>query len=38
MTWADDGPATFEHGEPIQEGEPSIIWRCIGTHEIFDRP
>jgi len=38
MTWADDGRATFQYGEPVREGEPHIIWRRIGTHEIFDRP
>jgi len=38
MTWADDGRATFEYGEPVLDGEPHIIWRRIGTHDIFDRP
>jgi hypothetical protein len=38
MTWAPDGRATFEYGESVQEGEPHIIWRRIGGHEIFDRP
>jgi len=38
MTWAGDGRATFEYGEPITEGEPHIVWRRIGTHTIFDQP
>ncbi|MEV6967595.1 hypothetical protein AB0M47_21070 [Hamadaea sp. NPDC051192] len=38
MTWADDGRATFEYGDPVREGEPHIVWRRIGTHDIFDRP
>lgn len=38
MTWAKDGRATFEYGEPIREGEPHIIWRRVGTHEIFETP
>jgi hypothetical protein len=38
MTWADDGRATFEYGDPVQEGELHIIWRRIGTHDIFERP
>jgi len=38
MTWAPDGRATFQYGEPIQKGEQHVIWRRIGTHDIFDRP
>jgi len=38
MTWAADGRATFEYGEPTMSGEPHVIWRRIGTHEIFDTP
>lgn len=38
MTWADDGRATFEYGESTKSGEPHVIWRRIGTHNIFDKP
>jgi len=38
MSWADDGRATFEYGEEQVEGEPHIVWRRVGTHEIFDGP
>jgi hypothetical protein len=38
MTWADDGRATFQYGEAVVEGEPHIVWRRIGTHEIFKQP
>ncbi|MGI8407613.1 MAG: hypothetical protein ACR2L3_03800 [Actinomycetota bacterium] len=38
MTWADDGRATFEYGDEQLEGEPHIIWRRVGTHDIFERP
>lgn len=38
LTWANDGRATFEHGESIIPGEPHIIWRRVGGHEIFDDP
>jgi hypothetical protein len=38
MTWADDGRATFEYGHAVREGETHIVWRRIGTHEIFTRP
>jgi hypothetical protein len=38
LTWADDGRATFAYGPPVLEGETHVIWRRIGTHEIFARP
>jgi hypothetical protein len=38
MTWADDGRATFEYGEPVRVGEPHIVWRRVGTHAVFDKP
>ncbi len=38
MTWADDGRATFEYGEPVIEGHPHIVWRRVGTHAIFEQP
>jgi hypothetical protein len=38
MTWAADGRATFEYGQEVRPGEAHIIWRRIGTHDIFRRP
>jgi len=38
MTWAPDGRATFEYGPEQLPGEKHIIWRRIGTHDIFGRP
>lgn len=38
MTWAPDGRATFEYGQQLRHGEPHIIWRRIGTHDLFRRP
>ena len=38
MTWADDGRATFEYGQPVIPGQPHVIWRRVGTHDIFDAP
>jgi hypothetical protein len=38
MTWAPDGRATFEYGDEIKPGEPHVIWRRIGTHDIFRQP
>jgi hypothetical protein len=38
MTWAPDGRATFHYGEPIQQGEPHVVWRRVGTHAILTTP
>jgi hypothetical protein len=38
MTWAADGRATFEYGQEMRRGDPHIIWRRIGTHDIFGQP
>ncbi|WP_406199305.1 hypothetical protein OH807_16585 [Kitasatospora sp. NBC_01560] len=38
LTWAPDGRATFGYGPSVQDGEPHIVWRRVGTHEIFHRP
>ena len=34
LTWAPDGRATFQYGEEEREGEPHIVWRRIGTHDL----
>lgn len=38
MTWAPDGRATFEFGEELRPGEAHVVWRRVGTHDIFARP
>jgi len=38
MTWAADGRATFEYGSEINGGETHIIWRRVGTHDVFRTP
>jgi len=38
MTCAPDGRATFEYGDEITSGEPHIIWRRVGGHNIFSAP
>ena len=38
MRWAADGRATFEYGAEVIPGQPHIIWRRIGTHDIFRNP
>ncbi|MGH2365674.1 MAG: hypothetical protein ACRDGF_05560 [Chloroflexota bacterium] len=38
MTWADDGRATCEFGAPVVSGDVHVLWRRIGTHDIFKQP
>jgi hypothetical protein len=38
LTWAPDGRATWQYGEERTPGDPHIIWRRVGTHEIFRAP
>jgi hypothetical protein len=38
MTWAPDGRATFQYGHEVRPGETHIVWRRVGTHDIFDPP
>lgn len=39
MTWGRaDGRATFQYGKELREGDPHIIWRRIGGHEVFANP
>ena len=38
LTWAADGRATFQFGKSIREGQPHIIWRRVGGHEILNAP
>ncbi|MFI4977058.1 MAG: hypothetical protein ACHQC8_00035 [Solirubrobacterales bacterium] len=38
ITFAPDGRATFEYGEEIIAGEPHIIWRRIGHHDVLSEP
>lgn len=37
MTWAPDGRATFQYGTSKGKG-PDVIWRRIGTHDVFGGP
>ena len=39
MTWEiADGRATFQYGEERVSGEPHIVWRRIGGHDVFLEP
>lgn len=37
MTWAPNGRATFELDESVA-GDSHVVWRRIGTHDVFRRP
>jgi hypothetical protein len=38
LTWAPDGRATFQFGASLRGDEAHVIWRRVGTHDIFGRP
>jgi hypothetical protein len=39
MTWEmPNGRATFAYGDEQVPGEPHIIWRRVGGHDIFKNP
>lgn len=39
ITWeGPDARATFEYGTAVIEGKRHVIWRRIGSHEIFGTP
>jgi hypothetical protein len=38
MTWAANGRATFQYGREITAGQTRIIWRRVGTHDVFRTP
>lgn len=38
MTWADDGRATWQYGPERRAGHAHVVWRRIGSHDIFDSP
>jgi hypothetical protein len=38
MTWAPDGRAVSQYGDPVVEGEAHMIWRRVATHAVLGRP
>jgi hypothetical protein len=38
MSWAPNGRATFEYGEPRKQRHAHILWRRIDTHAVLDTP
>lgn len=35
LTYAADGRATFSYGDEVVRGEPHVIWRRVGTHDVL---
>ncbi|MCW2694688.1 MAG: hypothetical protein JWM67_3292 [Mycobacterium sp.] len=38
LRWAPDGRATWQYGPERFPGTPHVIWRRIGTHDIYRAP
>lgn len=38
LRFAPDGRATFTFAAPVRGGEPHVIWRRIGGHDVLERP
>lgn len=38
MTWARDGRATWQYAADSTDGDPHVIWRRIGTHDVVRSP
>lgn len=38
VSWSGDGRATFQYGPEQRTGDPHIVWRRIGGHDILKNP
>jgi hypothetical protein len=38
MTFAPDGRATWQYAPDSQPNYPHVVWRRIGTHDVFRSP
>lgn len=38
VTFSADGRATFSYGDEQRSGEPHVIWRRVGTHDVLRDP
>jgi hypothetical protein len=38
MTFAPNGRATWQFGTEIRPGEPHIVWRRVGPHDVLRDP
>lgn len=38
MTFSPDGRATWQFGAEVKAGQVHVMWRRVGTHDIFRSP
>ncbi len=38
MTFAPDGRATWQFGREVEPGQPHVVWRRTGKHDILHSP
>lgn len=38
MTFAPDGRATWQYADDSIAGDPHVVWRRVGTHDVFRSP
>lgn len=38
LTWAPDGRATWQYADDSTDGDPHVLWRRIGTHDVLRSP
>jgi hypothetical protein len=38
MTFAPDGRATWQYADDPAEGDPHVVWRRVGTHDVVRSP
>jgi hypothetical protein len=38
LAWAPDGRCTWEYGRRVRPDRCHVIWRRIGSHDIYDDP
>lgn len=38
LTFAGDGRATWQYGDGSQPGDPHVVWRRVGTHDVLRTP
>jgi len=38
LSWAPDGRATWQYGPGQTIDEPHVVWRRVGSHDVFRRP
>jgi len=38
MTFAPDGRATWQYADDSRTDDPHVVWRRVGTHDVFRSP